>query len=84
MAAVNLPDSAADLSARSLLCLKLFARNSCRDASCSLWNAVNWISTSDLICSAELFRLPLLLSPSLSLSLLLSLLLSPSLSELLL
>ena len=76
IAAVSLPDSAADLSDRILLCrlvsAVVLALNSCRDASCSLWKAANLFSTSALRISGE--------SLSLSLSLLLSLLLSPSLS----
>ena len=84
IAAVSLPDSAADLSDRILLCrlvsAVVFDLNSCRDASCSLWNATNLFSTSALRISSELLSLPLLLSLSLLLSLPLSPSPSPSLS----
>ena len=80
IAAVSLPDSAADLSERILLCLAVsavvFARNSCRDASCSLWKAANLFSTSALRISGESLSLPS--SLSLSLLLLLSVPLPPS------
>ena len=55
------------------------ARNSCRDASCSLWNAANLVSTSALVNGLETL-LSLLLSLSSSLSLWSSLTLSLSLS----
>ena len=59
IAAVNLPDSAADLSNRILLCLVASAvvldLNSCRDASCSLWKAANLLSTSALMVTGEVY-----------------------------
>ena len=78
MAAVNLPYSAADLSESSLLSLELVARNSCRDASCSIWKAANLILTSVLSRSVVLLLPSLSLLLSLSLSLLLSISLSSS------
>ena len=80
IAAVSLPDSAVDLSARILLCRVASAvvvdLNSCKDASCSLWKAANLLSTSALrVAGASLS----LLSP-LSLSLSLSLPVSPPVS----
>ena len=65
IAAVSLPDSPVDLSERSLLCLRVFALNSCRDASWSLWKAANLFSTSALSISGESLSLPSSLSPSL-------------------
>ena len=75
---MSLPDSAADLSDRILLCrlvsAVVVALNSCRDPSCSLWKAANLFSTSALVNAGEtlslLLSLSLSLSPSLSLSLL--------------
>ena len=62
IAAVSLPDSAADLSEKILLCLVVsavvVALNSCRDASCSLWKAANLFSTSALRISGESLSLP--------------------------
>ena len=82
IAAVNLPDSAADRSDRILLCLlvsaAVLALNSCRDASCSLWNAANRVSTSLRMVAGEMRGLSPLLSPSLSLLLLSSLTLTLS------
>ena len=82
IAAVNLPDSVADRSDRILLCLWLSAvvvdLNSCRDASCSLWNAANRVSTSLRILAGEMLGLSSLLSPSLSLVVLSSLALTLS------
>ena len=73
IAAVNLPDSAADLSVRILLCrvasALVLVLNSCKEASCSLWKAVNLLSTSALMVSGETCRLLSTLSVSLSLPL---------------
>ena len=81
IAAVNLPDSAAVLSDRILLCrfvsAAVLALNSWRDASCSLWNAANLVSTSSLMVTGETQGW---LSTLLLLSLLLSVLLPLSLS----
>ena len=74
IAAVSLPDSAVDLSARILLCRVASAvvvdLNSCKDASCSLWKAANLLSTSALrVAGASLSLLsPLSLSLSLPVS----------------
>ena len=74
---MSLPDSAADLSDRIVRCrlvsVVVVARNSCRDASCSLWKAANLFTTSALVNAGETLSLSLLLSLSSSLSLLLSL-----------
>ena len=71
--AVSLPDSAADLSVRILLCrvasALVLVLNSCKEASCSLWKAASLLSTSALMVSGETCRLLSTLSVSLSLSL---------------